>query len=85
MGRGAWRIHYPTSRVFVSLRQSRLLISSTVTGCRRNARRTLENRLAGDVELSAEDLSEIGQLLEKYPRKGARYVDAPDELLGLWN
>ena len=52
---------------------------------RRNARRTLENRLAGEVELSAEDLAEIGEMLEKYPRKGARYVDAPDELLGLWN
>ena len=52
---------------------------------RRNARRTLENRMAGEVELSAEDLAEIGEMLEKYPRKGARYVDAPDELLGLWN
>jgi diketogulonate reductase-like aldo/keto reductase len=53
---------------------------------RRNARRTVENQLAGEVELSAEELAEIAQLLEKYPRKGARYyVDVPDELLNLWN
>ncbi len=37
-----------------------------------NAKRALENLAAGDVELSAEDLAEIAQLLEKYPRKGAR-------------
>ncbi|KAN0102348.1 aldo/keto reductase [Russula decolorans] len=47
--------------------------------------RTLENRLAGEVELSTEDLTEIARLLEKYPRKGARYVDVPDELLSLWS
>jgi len=51
----------------------------------RNVRRTLENRQAGEVELSTEDLSEIAQLLEKYPRKGARYVDVPDEVLSLWS
>jgi hypothetical protein len=45
----------------------------------------LENRLAGEVELFPEDLAEIAQLLEKYPRKGARYVDIPDEVLNLWN
>ncbi|KAI0304547.1 NADP-dependent oxidoreductase domain-containing protein [Russula brevipes] len=51
-----------------------------------NAKRTLENLGAGDVELSAEDLAEIAQLLEKYPRKGARYVDGPTEQqLHLWN
>ena len=53
---------------------------------RRNIKRTLENLQAGDVELSAEDLAEIAQLLEKYPRKGARYVDGvTEEQLGLWN
>jgi hypothetical protein len=52
---------------------------------RRNVRRTLENRLAGEVELSIEDLTEIAQLLEKYPRKGARYVDVPNEVLSLWS
>jgi hypothetical protein len=45
----------------------------------------LENRQAGEVELSAEDLAEIAQLLEKYPRKGARYIDVPDEQLLLWS
>jgi hypothetical protein len=45
----------------------------------------LENRLAAEVELSTEDLAEIAQLLEKYPRKGARYVDAADEQLLLWS
>ena len=52
----------------------------------RNVKRTLENLGAGDVELSTEDLAEIGQLLEKYPRKGARYVDGVEEdKLHLWN
>jgi hypothetical protein len=48
-------------------------------------KRTLENRLAGEVELSTEDLAEIAQLLEKYPRKGGRYIDALEEQLNLWN
>jgi len=51
----------------------------------RNVKRTLENRLAGEVELSTEDLVEISQLLEKYPRRGGRYVDATEEQLHLWN
>ncbi|KAI0001695.1 aldo/keto reductase [Russula vinacea] len=50
-----------------------------------NIKRTLENRHAGEVELSTEDLAEVAQLLEKYPRKGGRYVDAPEEQLNLWN
>ncbi|KAI0001692.1 NADP-dependent oxidoreductase domain-containing protein [Russula vinacea] len=51
-----------------------------------NARRTLENRQAGEVELSTEDLAEIALLLEKYPRKGGRGVDqVTDEQLHLWN
>jgi len=50
-----------------------------------NAKRTLENLSAGDVELSSEDLAEIAQLMEKYPRKGARYVDnLTEEQLHLW-
>jgi pyridoxine 4-dehydrogenase len=45
----------------------------------------LENLAGGDVELSTEDLAEIAQLLEKYPRKGARYVDGPmEQQLHLW-
>jgi len=51
-----------------------------------NVKRTLENLGAGDVELSTEDLAEIGQLLEKYPRKGTRYIDGvEEENLHLWN
>lgn len=51
-----------------------------------NAKRTLENLVAGDVELSAEDLAEIAQLLEKYPRKGGRYRDGiSDKQMHLWN
>lgn len=54
--------------------------------CLRNAKRTLENLAAGDVELSSEEMVEIAQLLEKYPRKGSRYVDGPAEKqLHLWN
>jgi hypothetical protein len=45
----------------------------------------LENGKAGEVELSSEDLAEISRILEKYPRKGARFVDATDEQLLLWN
>jgi len=45
----------------------------------------LENQAGGDVELSAEDLAEIGQLLEEYPRKGGRYIDGlTNEQLHLW-
>ena len=55
------------------------LIVNVPRGCLRNAKRTLENLSAGDVELSTGDLAEIAQLLEKYPRKGARYVDGPAE------
>lgn len=51
-----------------------------------NAKRAIENLVAGDVELSAEDRAEIGLLLEKYPTKGRRYVDSlTDEQLHLWN
>lgn len=50
-----------------------------------NAKRTLENLAAGEVELSTEELAEIAQLLEKYPRKGSRYInDSMDEHLHLW-
>jgi diketogulonate reductase-like aldo/keto reductase len=45
----------------------------------------LENLHAGDVELSTEDLAEIAQLLEKYPRKGGRYVGAVEDQMHLWN
>lgn len=56
-----------------------------MSGCS-NVKRTLENGKAGDVELSSEDLVEISQLLEKYPRQGARsFVDVTDEQLCLWN
>jgi len=52
----------------------------------RNVKRTLENLSAGNVELLTEDLAEIAQLLEKYPRMGARYVDGVEEdKLSLWN
>jgi len=49
----------------------------------RNVKHTPENRLAGEVVLLTEDLLEISQLLEKYPRKGGRYVDAIEEQLHL--
>ena len=38
----------------------------------RDAKRTLENLLGGDVELSTEDWAEIAQLLGRSSRKGAR-------------
>ncbi|KAH9065810.1 aldo/keto reductase [Lactarius vividus] len=51
-----------------------------------NVKRALENLVAGDVELSTEDQAEIAQLLEKYPRKGGRYIDGySDKQLHLWN
>ena len=51
-----------------------------------NAKRAIENLAAGDVELSAEELAEIQQLLEKYPTKGRRYMEGmSDEQLHLWN
>jgi pyridoxine 4-dehydrogenase len=50
-----------------------------------NAKRTLENLQAGDVELSAEDLAEIGQVLETNPIKGGRYIDGMEQHLHLWN
>ena len=61
------------------------LIVNTRRARPRNAKRTLENLSAGDVELYSEDLAEIAQLMEKYPRKGARYVDfLTEEQLHLW-
>ncbi|KAF8473019.1 hypothetical protein DFH94DRAFT_695926 [Russula ochroleuca] len=53
-----------------------------------NIKRTLENLNAGavDSELSAEDLAEIGQLLEAHPRKGGQYIEGvEDQHLHLWN
>ena len=51
-----------------------------------NAKRTIENMDAGDVELSAEDLTEIGLLMEKYPTKGGRYFEGlTEKQLLLWN
>ena len=51
----------------------------------RNAKRTLENLQAGDVDLSAEDLAEIAQVLETNPIKGGRYIDGMEQHLHLWN
>ena len=49
-------------------------------------KRTLENLSAGDVELTTEELAEIRQLLEKFSRKSARYIDGVEEdKLHLWN
>ncbi|KAF8274161.1 aldo/keto reductase [Lactarius quietus] len=51
-----------------------------------NAKRAIENLVAGDMELSAEELAEIGLLLERYPTKGGRYLDSlSDKQLLLWN
>ena len=51
-----------------------------------SAKRVIENTVAGDVELSAEELAEIQLLMEKYPTKGRRYMDSlSDEQLLLWN
>lgn len=51
----------------------------------RKSQRTLENLAAGDIELSAEDLKEIEEVLEKHPVNGTRYVDGvPTERLRLW-
>jgi hypothetical protein len=61
------------------------LIVNNRRGRLRNAKRTLENLSAGDVVLSLEDMAEIERLMEKYPRKGARYVDfLTEEQLHLW-
>jgi hypothetical protein len=67
-----------------------LLLLAVVHTCarRRNIKRTLENLNAGavDSELSAEDLAEIGQLLEAHPRKGGQYIEGvEDQHLHLWN
>jgi hypothetical protein len=59
--------------------------SSLTCALRRNVKRTLENQQAGDVELLAEDLAEIAQLLETYPIKGGRYIDSIEQHMHLWN
>jgi hypothetical protein len=84
-----WALSAATSSRFLDLREyTTYLYPSSLTlfvPCR-NVKRTLENLSAGDVELSTEDLGEIAQLLEEYPRKGARYVGGEaDEKLHLWN
>lgn len=73
------RKSYSILVIFLFLTALWLMVSS-------NAKRAIENLVAGDVELSAEDLAEIGLLLEKYPTKGGRYVDGlSDKQLHLWN
>jgi diketogulonate reductase-like aldo/keto reductase len=86
-----------TSSRFLDLREYTTYLSLPYVSCLaysslipfvpcRNVKRTLENLSAGDVELSTENLAEIAQLLEKYPRKGARYIDGVEEdKLLLWN
>ena len=69
----------PSFRFFV------FLVVVDPCALRRNIKRTLENLQAGDVELSGEDLAEIGQLLETYPAKGGRYIDGMEQHLNLWN
>lgn len=46
--------------------------------------RTLENVAAGDTVLTADDLKEIDDILEKYPVQGGRAVDGMSEALHLW-
>jgi len=52
-----------------------------------NAKRAIENLVAGDVDLSAEDLDEVRLLLEKYPTEGGRFRDglSDKQLLNLWD
>jgi pyridoxine 4-dehydrogenase len=50
----------------------------------RKASRTLENLEAGEVELSATDVKEMNEVIEKYGVKGDRQVGLPEEKLHLW-
>ena len=43
--------------------------------CGRDIKRTLENLQAGDVQLSAEDMAEIAQLLDMYRPLSAQPID----------
>ena len=74
-----------STRSTPSLRFFAFLVVVDPGSLRRNIKRTLENLQAGDVELSGEDLAEIGQLLETYPVKGGRYIDGMEQHLYLWN
>ena len=47
-----------------------------------NPERLKENSSAADVELSAADLAEIGQILSAWPVSGARYPEAGMKLVG---
>jgi pyridoxine 4-dehydrogenase len=55
---------------------------NSVTICRQ-AKRTLENVSAGNIELSAEDLKEIDEILAIYEVKGDRYY-GDDKAMMLW-
>ncbi|THH16555.1 hypothetical protein EW146_g4105 [Bondarzewia mesenterica] len=50
-----------------------------------NKKRTIENLSGGDIELSADEIEEIGKVLETHPVMGGRYIDelGNDKLL-LW-
>ncbi|KAJ7236187.1 aldo/keto reductase [Mycena rebaudengoi] len=48
------------------------------------ASRTLENLEAGEVELSATDVKEMNDVIEKYGVKGDRQMGLPEEKLRLW-
>ena len=72
-------------RLTPSLRFFIFLVVVDLCALRRNIKRTLENLQAGDVELSGEDLAEIGQLWETYPAKCGRYIDGMEQHLHIWD
>ncbi|TFK54998.1 aldo/keto reductase [Heliocybe sulcata] len=47
-------------------------------------KRTLENLGAVEVDLSEQDMQEIGRIIASHEVKGKRYMDVPDEVLNLW-
>ncbi|KZT26310.1 aldo/keto reductase [Neolentinus lepideus HHB14362 ss-1] len=47
-------------------------------------KRTLENLSAVQVDLSEQEMEEIGKILASHEIKGKRYQDVPDEVLNLW-
>lgn len=52
--------------------------------CHRNAKRTIQNTYAADVQLTKGELEEIWGIIDGYEVKGDRYFGADPKAMHLW-
>ena len=63
---------------------ARILVEIYLQQNRRNKTRTIENLAGGDVDLTAEEVAEINNILEAYPVKGGRFVREAEDDAQTW-